>query len=136
MHYDRYKVNLRKLRKVDSEIISPCKNFTIACKKRAPKVDLSIYEIPLLFDFSLRLAPSITGVAVVSQILCISATLNKGRNIFFIYLNYLVLLGLSRNLAVFLQNNPLITASVFPKIKNKLFRASLLLSSSSFAFIK
>ena len=49
--------------------------------KGPPKADLiySDNQIPLLFDYSLRLAPStyLQGVAVTSQILCISITLNK-----------------------------------------------------------
>ncbi len=39
--------------------------------------DNTQYQILLLIDCSLRLAPSFTGVAVASQILCISTTLNK-----------------------------------------------------------
>jgi len=60
-------------------------------KKKSPQqrgLDSYLYQILLLLDFSLRLAPSgrfswlkttkPTGVAVTSQILCISITLNKG----------------------------------------------------------
>ena len=47
-------------------------------KKVSPKgLTANSKSIPLLFDYSLRLAPSVTGVAVASSTLCISTTLNK-----------------------------------------------------------
>ena len=55
---------------------------------------ITLHQILLLFDFSLRLAPSCpiccctsAGVAVTSQILCISITLNKGYTYFSIVCN-------------------------------------------------
>ena len=38
------------------------------------------YQLPYCSKISLRQAPSINGVAVVSQVLCTSATLNKRKH--------------------------------------------------------
>src|SRR5699024_6250504 len=68
--------------------------------KKQPTISGLLYihhiSILLLFDYSLRLAPSVTGVAVASQILCISTTLNK-RKYNLIYLSLYGIISPSYN---------------------------------------
>lgn len=59
------------------------RDFFTTKKVRKKRTRYKKHQILLLFDlpfgkYSLRLAPTIEGVAVTSQILCISITLNKG----------------------------------------------------------
>ena len=74
-------------------------NPTVPVKqKNPPAISGLLYthyiSILLLFDYSLRLAPSVTGVAVASLILCISTTLNK-RKYKLIYLSLYGIISLS-----------------------------------------
>ena len=77
-------------------------------KKRAHhQADSIIQSNPLIVRVhSLRLAPSVTGVAVASQILCISTTLNKRKaSLFGSCINYSLLLRLSSIFYLFLHKS-------------------------------